>query len=178
MALKTWINKIFALFGYTINRLPVKPMYDQDGMQSYHNHDFMFDQKFRKAYERGILAAQADYRWHWRVHVGLWADYSASRLKGDFIECGVNRGFLSSAIMEFLGWDSLDKTFYLMDTFAGLNESYASHEELEYAKHLGKDVYLHWENSHTERISQQKSLPFGNKNLSSAWMNFFLQTLG
>ncbi len=50
--------------------------------------------------------------------------------------------------------------------------------EVEYAKHLGKDVFLHWENSITERISQQMSLPFSNKDLSTGWMNFFLYTLG
>jgi len=52
--------------------------------------------------------------------------------------------------------------------------------EVEYAKRLGKDVFLHWENSITERISQQKQLPFGHneKDLSVGWMNFFSQTLG
>jgi len=90
----------------------------------------MLDPNFSKAYERGVLACGQDYRWHWRVHVGLWAAYSASKLKGDFVECGVNRGFLSSAIMEYLNWDSLNKTFYLMDTFSGIDERYVSVEEL------------------------------------------------
>ena len=49
--------------------------------------------------------------------------------------------------------------------------------EVEYAKNLGKPVFLHWENSITERVSQQKSLPFSNKDLSTGWMNFFLHTL-
>jgi hypothetical protein len=43
------------------------------------------------------------------------------RLDGDFVECGVNYGFLSSAVMEFLDWDRLGKTFYLLDTFAGID---------------------------------------------------------
>ena len=49
--------------------------------------------------------------------------------------------------------------------------------EVEYAKQLGKDVFLHWENSITERISQQKSLPFIAKNLSAGWINFFFEAL-
>jgi len=51
--------------------------------------------------------------------------------------------------------------------------------EVEYAKSLGKDVFLHWENSIVERICQT-SLPFNNhaKELSSGWTNFFLHTLG
>ena len=101
-------------------------VYDQDGLRSIHNHEFMDDPAFRKAYERGVRAAGDDYRWHWRVHVGLWAAASAARLKGDFVECGVNRGFLSSAIMEYLDWDSLGKHFYLLDTFRGLDERFVS----------------------------------------------------
>lgn len=32
--------------------------------------------------------------------------------------------------MEFLNWDSLNKTFYLMDTFCGLDERYVSDDEI------------------------------------------------
>jgi SAM-dependent methyltransferase len=101
-------------------------VYEQDGLRSIHNHEFMDDPAFRKAYERGVRAAGDDYRWHWRVHVGLWAAASAARLEGDFVECGVNRGFLSSAIMDYLNWDSLGKHFYLLDTFRGLDERFVS----------------------------------------------------
>ncbi len=50
--------------------------------------------------------------------------------------------------------------------------------EVEYAKRLRKDVFLHWENSIVERISHQMSLPFKDKDLSTSWMNFFSYTLG
>lgn len=126
MRVKTLIQRIS---GYTVHKIN-SGAYNQDGLQSIHNHDFMLDPSFCKAYERGILANGKDFRWHWRVHVGLWAAYSASKLRGDFVECGVNRGFLSSAIMEYLNWDSLNKTFYLMDTFTGIDERYVSDEEL------------------------------------------------
>jgi hypothetical protein len=61
----------------------------------------------------------------------LWVAYSASKLKGDFVECGVNHGFLSSAIMEYLNWNVLEKTFYLLDTFSGLDERFVSEQELD-----------------------------------------------
>ena len=96
--------------------------YAQDGLISVHNHDFMVDQDFKRAYDRGVKAGADDYRWHWRIHTGLWAAHSASKLDGDFVECGVNRGFLSSAIMEYIDWNSLNKQFYLLDTFAGIDE--------------------------------------------------------
>lgn len=103
--------------------------YDQDGLRSEHNHEFMDDPSFRKAYERGVRATGRDYQWHWRVHVGLWVATCASRLPGDFVECGVNRGFLSSAIMCYLDWDSLGKHFYLLDTFKGMDERFISLED-------------------------------------------------
>jgi SAM-dependent methyltransferase len=101
-------------------------VYDQDGLRSIHNHEFMDDPAFRKAYARGVRAVGNDYRWHWRVHLGLWAATCAARLEGDFVECGVNRGFLSSAIMDYLNWDSSGKHFYLLDTFRGLDERFVS----------------------------------------------------
>src|SRR5260221_13370256 len=90
----------------------------------------MQDPSFCKAYARGCQAA-SDYRWHWRVHIGLWAAFTASRYPGDFVECGVNRGFLSSAIMEFLNWDSLQRTFYLLDTFEAIDLLKVSPEDCQ-----------------------------------------------
>jgi SAM-dependent methyltransferase len=104
--------------------------YDQDGLRSIHNHDFMRDPVFQAAYDRGVRAAGADYQWHWRVHIGLWAASQAANLPGDFAEFGVNRGFLSSAIMQLLDWNSTGRRFYLLDTFAGIDERYVSAEDL------------------------------------------------
>ncbi len=85
--------------------------YNQDGLISVHSTEFMTDPRFLKAYARGVRAAGEDYQWHWRVHVGLWASYHAVKLEGDFVECGVNRGALSSAILDYLNWNELDRRF-------------------------------------------------------------------
>jgi SAM-dependent methyltransferase len=103
--------------------------YDQDGLYSFHDHSFMGDPAFLRAYRRGVEAAGDDYRWHWRVHTGLWAAAGAIRVPGDFVECGVNRGFMSSAIMDSLDWDTTGRTFYLLDTFAGMDEQALTPEE-------------------------------------------------
>jgi Macrocin-O-methyltransferase (TylF) len=102
-----------------------------DGLQSIHSHDFMDDAAFVLAYKRGIKAIGGvdGYKWYWRVHIGLWAASGARKLDGDFVECGVNMGFLSSAIMEYLNWNSIGKTFYLLDTFKGMDERYVSDVE-------------------------------------------------
>lgn len=110
--------------------LSTRSAYDQDGLYSVHNHDFMQDADFQRAYQRGVQAAQTDYAWHWRVHTGLWAARVASRLDGDFVECGVNRGFMSSAIMTALDWNAQGRDFYLLDTFSGIDERYVSQADL------------------------------------------------
>ena len=130
LKLKTIVNRVVGLSGYTLHKLSNDSTdYDQDGLWSIHNHEFMSDPEFRRAYERGIVANGSDFKWDWRVHVGLWAASSAVKLEGDFVECGVNRGFMSSSIMTYLNWNELNKTFYLMDTFEGIDERYITHKE-------------------------------------------------
>jgi hypothetical protein len=106
-------------------------VYDQDGLRSQHNHEFMQDPAFCAAYARGVQAAGMDYQWHWRVYVGLWAASNAAKNQGDFVECGVGKGFMSSAIMAYLNWNDNGRTFYLLDTFSGVDERYVSNAELE-----------------------------------------------
>lgn len=106
-----------------------RPAYDQDGLRSVHNHEFMEEPIFRTAYARGVKAAGVDYRWHWRVHTGLWAATTAAKLPGDFVEFGVNKGFLSSAIMQMLDWNRTGRRFYLLDTFSGIDERYINDDD-------------------------------------------------
>lgn len=108
-------------------------VYATDGLISAHRHSFLDDPAYQKAYLRGMdaIGGADQYQWQWRVHVGLWAAAGASQLDGDFVECGVNHGFLSSAIMEYLDWDQLDKTFYLLDTFAGVDPRFVTDAERE-----------------------------------------------
>jgi hypothetical protein len=103
--------------------------YVEDALMTTQNHEFVDEPAFARAYQRGMQATGSDYHFRWRVHVALWAAASASKLRGDFVECGVNKGFMSSAIMNYLDWNSLGKKFYLLDTFQGLDERYVSEEE-------------------------------------------------
>jgi Macrocin-O-methyltransferase (TylF) len=118
---------------YAVVRSAAPVAYASDGLISVHAHAFVRDPGFVRAYARGVKAIGGidTYQWHWRLHIGLWAATVAVRLEGDFVECGVNRGFLSSAIMEHLDWNSLDRDFYLLDTFAGIDERFVSDQERE-----------------------------------------------
>jgi len=94
--------------------------YAEDGLLTVHNDHFRKDPRFRAAYDRGVQAsAGVDPHFAWRLHAALWAARTAVKLPGDFVECGVNAGFMSSAIMRSLNWSDVGKQFYLIDTFAG-----------------------------------------------------------
>ena len=91
-----------------------KNHYAEDGLYTIHNDAFRRDPRFRAAYERGIRAGNGvDQHLEWRIHVALWAASTALHVPGDFVECGVNAGFVSSAIMQRLNWASLPRTYYL-----------------------------------------------------------------
>lgn len=114
-----------------VTEILVEPSsYIQDGLASIHNSEFLSDKAFVAAYARGVQASGKDYGWHWRVHIGLWAASVAKNLDGDFVECGVNAGFMSSSIMHYLNWNSLNKSFFLLDTFSGLDEKYVTDKEI------------------------------------------------
>lgn len=118
---------------YWLARTLLPDVYANDALVTFNDHSFLKDPDFQRAYSRGARALGGVdwYQWQWRVHVGLWAAASASHLEGDFVECGVSYGFLSTAIMEYLDWDRLGKTFYLLDTFAGIDPRFLTEGERE-----------------------------------------------
>ena len=126
-----WVLRTLLHTPYRLARILIPGAYASGGLISIHRHAFLDDPAFQRAYQRGVraLGGQDFYQAQWRVHVGLWAAANASRLNGDFVECGVGHGFLSSAVMEFLDWDRLGKTFYLLDTFAGVDPRFITADE-------------------------------------------------
>ena len=62
----------------------------------------------------------------WRVHTALWAAEQALHVEGDFVECGVWKGFSFGVVTHSLKWASISKDLYLYDTFAGIPETYNS----------------------------------------------------
>jgi len=94
--------------------------YASDGLITIHRDRFRETASFRAAYARGLAAGSGvDPHFEWRVHVALWAARTSVRVPGDFVECGVNAGIVSSAIMHHLRFGTLDRRFYLVDTFGG-----------------------------------------------------------
>ena len=109
--------------------------YNSDGMTLLNSSDCLDKEEFVRAYEaslkvndwRGVNGEKMDMRW--RYYVVLHYAYSVKNLPGDFVECGVYKGGYSRAICEFLDFSKLGKTFFLFDTFEGLDVSQVSERE-------------------------------------------------
>jgi len=119
---------------WTLGRLQILPreqvpLYAEDGLWTYHSHKFVDDERFAKAYRRSVQAAGFDYAIRWRLHTMLWAAEHARHLDGAFVECGTGRGFMASAICDYLGWK--DRPFYLYDTFLPVAPDEHGHQPAE-----------------------------------------------
>ena len=112
--------------------------YNQDGLATAHRADFLTDELFNESYRLGESTGSfRENRIQWRAHVACWAASHAKLLEGDFVECGVYRGGLSRAIINYIGFQNLPKRFYLLDTYEGLVDAYISDEEKQRGKAAG-----------------------------------------
>jgi hypothetical protein len=156
-----WIGKNFrkiqpgAEFLPPVFQGPV--VYQADGVITSNNCDFIREEKFVAAY----AAAEATNPWSgfnmpWRVYIVCWLANMVKNLPGDFVECGVNTGAYSRAVIEYIDFAELKKTFYLLDTFEGLVASQIT--EKEYAAGVGS--YLNnYKNVYNEVVETFRPFP-------------------
>jgi len=98
--------------------------YTKDGLYTVHNCSFINEKDFKRSYLEGKKTGSwGNFDVEWRMHTIFWAVKKASGLDGDFVECGVNRGGFSKAIVDYLGFEDSDKKFYLLDTFEGFDQN-------------------------------------------------------
>ena len=126
--------------------------YAEDSFFTFNAAPFLDDEKFLGAYHAG---AQTN-SWYgasirWRVYVVCWAASYASKLDGDFVECGVNRGGFARAIIDYVAFERSNKQFYLIDTFSGLVPDYVSEEE---TKKGIPDAYSHYSDNSAEIVRE------------------------
>jgi O-methyltransferase len=137
---KSFLNKIFLKAPprlpedvMRVMNLPTyKPSYNEDGLYTNHNCDFLAGKKFQDAYDLYFTTGSSQ-GWHlrWRVHILLWAASVATHLEGDFVECGTYLGGSARAIITYVNFNRLNKSFYLIDSYEGLPRE---HQHLHYYK--------------------------------------------
>jgi len=83
------------------------------------NLGFLADARFLAAYEAEARTDQ-ERSLAWRLHVLCWCALNAMRLEGDFVECGVYRGFSTSVVARYVEFGRASKRWHLYDTFDGI----------------------------------------------------------
>lgn len=141
MFLGRTIRRLFPSFAELLATVRYRT-YMEDGLITRHTADFLHDERFAAAYAKG----KATGSWNgsnprWRVYTACWAATHAAQLPGDFVECGVNRGGMALTILEYLNFNSLNKKFFLLDTFQGFPEGATpSKENVGFYKDSYNDV--------------------------------------
>lgn len=78
----------------------------------------------------------------WRAVTCCWAARHALTLDGDFVECGVHTGLLSMTVCRYLGFEKLDRAFYLFDTFEGIPVEGLPESERGFAAEYNEKLYF------------------------------------
>jgi len=112
-----------------IKKITTKYLYKEDELLTSHIPAFMEDERFINCYNSTVKKTLGDPAIRWRSHIIIWAANRGKNLEGDFVECGVNRGFFSKTAMDYIGFKELPKTFFLLDTYEGLAEKYLTKDE-------------------------------------------------
>ena len=115
--------------------------YANDLLYTFHNADFQYDPLFIESYNLGKMTDGGtllkNYDIQWRIHVLCWAASHAMKLEGDFVDCGVHTGIFPRAVVNFVNFGNSNKTYYLLDTFNGLDENYSNMEEIKRNSWMG-----------------------------------------
>lgn len=98
------------------------PVYAKDNLIGLQRAaGFREDKRFVEVLRRKAESEQ-DSSIAWRLHTLLWAAQHVMTLPGDFVECGVWKGFCFAFLTDYLNFGSVDKQLYLYDTFQGIPE--------------------------------------------------------
>lgn len=122
----------------------------------WRNLSFRHDQKFMSCFYNAVTNEQ-EQSLLWRLHTLAWAAKNALNVEGDFVECGVFKGFCSSVLFKYLDFQDMPRNAYLYDTFEGLPEKTSTAQERsawDYTQYDSEAIY----NGVLEKFSSYKNV--------------------
>ena len=120
------------------------------------NLSFRHDKKFVSSFYDSVTNEQ-EHSLIWRLHTLAWAAKNALNVEGDFVECGVFKGFCSSVLLKYLDFQDMPRQAYLYDTFEGLPEKTSTEKERrdwDYTRYDSEAIY----NGVREKFSKYKNV--------------------
>ncbi|MFZ4499970.1 MAG: TylF/MycF/NovP-related O-methyltransferase [Minisyncoccia bacterium] len=120
--------------------------YTEDCLYTTVNVNFLNEPTFANAYTKGKELMQEswdNYDFRWRAYIVAWAAKQMKNLEGDFVECGVNTGMIARMIIDYINFESVNKKYYLLDTYTGMSETYSTEKEMIRSEKMGytTDIY-------------------------------------
>jgi O-methyltransferase len=134
--------------------------YDTDSLTTSNNCDFIKEPRFAKAYQAAADTKPWEgFTLQWRTYIVCWFADMVKDLEGDFVECGVNTGAYSRAVIDYIDFQKTGKLFYLLDTYEGLVPSMIT--EAEKKAGIGEYLKGHYENVYDQVV--KTFAPFNTK---------------
>jgi O-methyltransferase len=135
--------------------------YSQDGLYTRLNADFMTDPRFVDAMKaaHSLSDSHRKFETHWRTFVNCWAASHGMNLEGDFVECGVLRGFTAMSVIKYSNLNRSNKRYYLVDTYSGVDTTLTS--TAEQLRNIGSEQYAdesEWSAEVIETFSEFKNV--------------------
>jgi hypothetical protein len=113
-----------------ISAIVEKHTYAADGLITFHSCDFKEAPRFRRALRHADVQVGHEVKGvEWRMHTLLWAAEAASRLEGDFVDCGAHEGHLFSAVHAYLDLRTIPGRVFLVGSFDLRVEAFMSARE-------------------------------------------------
>src|SRR5687767_3468649 len=89
------------------------------------NTGFDREPRFQESFRRHAHTGQ-EKSLGWRLHTLTWAADHCLDVPGDFVECGVYKGFSMAVVADYVRFEKTSKTLYLYDTFEGIPDEFNS----------------------------------------------------
>lgn len=130
-----WFFKNYRLINNRAFVVNTRPNYNSDGITVFNNCDCLNEPAFKKAYTRSLMVNDwrgsdgSRFDMRWRYYIVCYFASRVKHLQGDFVECGVYKGGYTMALMEYLNFPTLEKRFWLLDTYEGLAFDHLTEEE-------------------------------------------------
>lgn len=133
------------IIGFDYEVLPLEARtYNQDGLATMHSTHFARESDFTAAYSEAFKAGSwGGFDIHWRAHVICWTAHIASKLQGDYVECGTNRGGTAMLVVRYIESELHKRQFHLFDTYSGLDPNVSSADEVKRLEGHYSECYDH-----------------------------------
>ena len=134
------LNKLLYFFGYEYNAT----YFDKFNLITRMNSSCIRDHQFLESIQYAEYITKQS-RPQWTSYNLIWAASHSINIEGDFVECGVEKGFHALTILNYLKNNFQNKKFYLLDSWEGVDINNLHNKELHQDKEWNKVFSGHFE---------------------------------